>query len=152
MSVSLQTATLDCPSEPVAVDFHQSANAFCVGCIDGAVQLYQWKEAADSAEDKFIELIEGWEELANPGDQVNARAVAFLCGGDTVACGTSDGNITLYDSRSGDPCEDVDAEGEVYSLLAVGQHGRTLAAGVPCSYVLPLHNSCCNARAHTVQV
>ena len=130
MSISIDTATLDCPSEPVAVAFHPSANSFFVGCIDGAVQLYQWKQAINT-DNEFIELIEGWEELADaPGDDENARAVAFLSGGDTVACGTSTGNITLYDSRSGDPIEDVEAEGEVYSLLALGQHGKVLASGV----------------------
>jgi WD40 repeat protein len=144
MRLVLETATLSCQSEPVSVQFHPREQAVCVGCIDGAVQFYEWKESSQPSEG-FLELVEGWEELADDGDgDENVRAVAFTSGGEHVACGTSNGCITLYDSCSGTTCDEVTAEGDVYSLLAVGRGSKVLAAGVPSANVLVNRvNRCC---------
>lgn len=129
MQVSLEKATLSCQSEPVSVQFHPSEHAVCAGCMDGTVQFYEWKESSRPSEG-FLELVEGWEELADEeGGDENVRAVAFVSGGDKVACGTSGGCITLYDSRLGGTSDEVTAEGDVYSLLAVGGGSKVLAAG-----------------------
>jgi WD40 repeat protein len=129
MELTLETATLSCQSEVASVQFHPSEQALCVGCIDGAVQFYEWKESSQPSEG-FLELVEGWEELADEEEgSENVRAVAFISGGDNLACGTSSGCITLYDARSGNSCDTVTAEGDVYSLLAVGSESKVLAAG-----------------------
>ena len=111
------------------MQFHPSEQAVCVGCIDGTVQLYEWKESSQPSEG-FLELVEGWEEMADDeeGDE-NVRAVAFVSGGQKVACGTSSGCITLYDIKSGNVCDEVTVEGDIYTLLAVGGGGNVLAAG-----------------------
>lgn len=142
MQVSLESATLNCESDPVSVQFHPSEQAVCVGCINGTVQFFEWKESSQPSEG-FLELVEGWEELGDR-DEVEeyVRAVAFTSGGEHVACGTSSGCITLYDSRSGSMCDEVTTEGEVFSLLAVGGAGRVLAAGVPPAF------SCYRARKY----
>jgi WD40 repeat protein len=116
-----------------ALSFALSPNGRMVASIEGGSSVTLWDTETRQAKRTFVEVSDG-EDSRNAHnrfvlDVSRVLAVAFSPDGRTLAAGTEENEITLWDPRTGEIRKRLADHEDAVSSIAISPDGKTLASG-----------------------